>query len=177
VMDSPHTDPELHDWLRWAAEDGNTPAYVRPVAEAALIACLPDYELLRPVLVELMRQHPEPPPGPAASGDPATSDFKSVGGTHKRHGPYTAEAQRTLVLSAGQVPYSLKDFLINRGTGAKAIRNCSFGPFKKPSSLLLGSNVEANHPYEACEVWGQLGQAYGEVFKAGLMVLPIHASP
>lgn len=58
-MDSPHTDPELHHWLRWASERGNTPTFVRTVAEAALIACSPDYVLLRPVLVELNRRYPE----------------------------------------------------------------------------------------------------------------------
>jgi hypothetical protein len=60
-MDSPHTDPELRDWLRWASESANTPMFVRTVAEAALIACIPDYVLLRPVLVELKRRHPQQP--------------------------------------------------------------------------------------------------------------------
>lgn len=59
-MLSANTDPELHDWLRWAAEAGNTPMFVRKVAEAALIACLPDYELLRPVLMELKGRYPQP---------------------------------------------------------------------------------------------------------------------
>ena len=54
-----HTDPELSQWLRWASERGNTPAFLRTVAKAALIACLPDYALLRPVLVELKRRYPE----------------------------------------------------------------------------------------------------------------------
>jgi hypothetical protein len=36
----------------------NAPAFVRKVAEAALIACSPDYELLRPVLIELKRSFP-----------------------------------------------------------------------------------------------------------------------
>lgn len=31
--------------------------FVRTVAEAALIACSPDYELLRPVLIELKRRY------------------------------------------------------------------------------------------------------------------------
>ena len=69
-MDSPYTDPELRQWLRGASENGNTPSFVRTVAAAALIACLPDYELLRPVLLELKRRYPEPQPGPTASGDP-----------------------------------------------------------------------------------------------------------
>jgi len=49
----------LLDWLRWASESGNTPVFVRRVAEAALIACIPDYLLLRPVLAELKRRYPE----------------------------------------------------------------------------------------------------------------------
>lgn len=57
-MLSANTDPELRSWLRWASERGNTPMFVRTVAEAALIACKPDYELLRPVLVELKRRYP-----------------------------------------------------------------------------------------------------------------------
>jgi hypothetical protein len=60
-MDSAFTDPELRDWLRWAAECGNTPAFVRTVAKTALIACSPDYELLRSMLVELRRRYPQPP--------------------------------------------------------------------------------------------------------------------
>ena len=54
-----HTDPELSQWLRWASEPGNTPMFVRTVAEAALMACMPDYVLLRPELVELKRRYPE----------------------------------------------------------------------------------------------------------------------
>jgi hypothetical protein len=57
MNDSPHTDPELSQWLRWASEDGNTPSFVPTVAEAALIACSPDYGLLGPVLVELKRRY------------------------------------------------------------------------------------------------------------------------
>jgi len=45
----PHTDPELRQSLRSALESGSMPMFVRKVAEAALIACSPDYELLRPV--------------------------------------------------------------------------------------------------------------------------------
>jgi hypothetical protein len=59
VMDSPHNDPELHNWLHWASERGNTPTFVRTVAEAARMACMPDYALLRPVLVELKWRYPE----------------------------------------------------------------------------------------------------------------------
>jgi hypothetical protein len=57
-MLSANTDPELREWLRRAAEGGNAPAFVRTVAEAALVACLPDYELLRPVLLQLKRRYP-----------------------------------------------------------------------------------------------------------------------
>jgi hypothetical protein len=56
MMDSANTDPELRHWLRWASEGGNAPAFVRKVGEAALIACSPDYLLLRSVLVELKRR-------------------------------------------------------------------------------------------------------------------------
>jgi len=59
-MDSAHTDPALSQRLRWASEEGTAPAFVRKVAEAALVACSPDYELLRPVLLELKRRYPEP---------------------------------------------------------------------------------------------------------------------
>jgi hypothetical protein len=55
-MDCPHTDPELHNWLRWASERGNTPMFVRTVVEAASMACLPEYALLRPMLAELKRR-------------------------------------------------------------------------------------------------------------------------
>jgi hypothetical protein len=58
-MDSPHTGPEVRQWLRWASERGNTPMFARTVAEAALVACIPDYILLRPVLLELKRRYPE----------------------------------------------------------------------------------------------------------------------
>jgi hypothetical protein len=36
--------------------------FVSKVADAASAACIPDYELLRPVLLELKRRYPEPPP-------------------------------------------------------------------------------------------------------------------
>ena len=58
-MDSAHTDPDLSQWLRWAAESGDTPMFVSMVAQTALIACMPDYQLLRPVLIELKRRYPE----------------------------------------------------------------------------------------------------------------------
>jgi hypothetical protein len=58
MMDSANTAPELSHWLRWASESANTPMFARLIAGAALIACTPDYLLLRPVLIELGRQHP-----------------------------------------------------------------------------------------------------------------------
>jgi hypothetical protein len=55
---SANTDPELTDWLRWASESGEVPIFVRTVAEAAFLADLRNYALLRPVLLELKRQWP-----------------------------------------------------------------------------------------------------------------------
>jgi hypothetical protein len=49
--------------------------FVRMVADAACLACMPDFEMLRPVLVALKRQHPEPPPGLAALDDPELSGW------------------------------------------------------------------------------------------------------
>jgi hypothetical protein len=63
MTESANTDPELRGWLRWAVECSNTPMFVRTLAEAALIACSPDYVLLRPVMVELKRRYHEPEPG------------------------------------------------------------------------------------------------------------------
>jgi len=60
---NPHsasTDPELRDWLRWASKSGEVPVFVRAVAGAATVADLPNYALLRPVLLELKRQRPMP---------------------------------------------------------------------------------------------------------------------
>jgi hypothetical protein len=59
IMYSAGTDLELRDWLRRASESAGTPLVVRAVPEAALIACSTDYELLRPVLLELKRWYPE----------------------------------------------------------------------------------------------------------------------
>ncbi len=38
VMDSPHNDPELGQWLRWVTGNGRVPYFVHTVAEAALIS-------------------------------------------------------------------------------------------------------------------------------------------
>jgi len=59
MMDSANTDLELRQWLRWAFKVGKVPVFVRTIDENALLACIPDYELLRPVLLDLRRRHPE----------------------------------------------------------------------------------------------------------------------
>ena len=59
MMYSAYTDPKLRQWLRWASESAKVPSFVPTVAEAALLACSPEYELLRPVLLELKRRYPE----------------------------------------------------------------------------------------------------------------------
>ena len=50
-MISPATDENVHDWLRWGEENGSS--FLKPTAEAALIANLKHYNLLRPALLEL----------------------------------------------------------------------------------------------------------------------------
>ena len=50
------TDPELRDWIRWASDSGEVPIFVRTIADAASIADLRNYALLRPVLLELKRK-------------------------------------------------------------------------------------------------------------------------
>jgi hypothetical protein len=57
---SANNDPKLAHWLRWASESGEVPMFVRTIAEATSIANLADYALLRPVLLELKRQSPQP---------------------------------------------------------------------------------------------------------------------
>lgn len=63
-------DPEIRVWLRSAPDGGNNPVFVRTIAHAAQTACVPDYSLLRPVLLELKRRYPEPPSRPATPEDP-----------------------------------------------------------------------------------------------------------
>jgi hypothetical protein len=55
VMSPPATDEELHDWLRWAEENGTS--FPRKLAEAAFWADLKEYALLRPVLLGLKETH------------------------------------------------------------------------------------------------------------------------
>ena len=50
-MDSASTDPELHDWLVLAEEHGSN--FIRALAEAALVADLKHYTLLRPGLLKV----------------------------------------------------------------------------------------------------------------------------
>lgn len=57
-MISPATDEELHDWLRWAEENGSS--FLKTTAEAALIADIEHYNLLRPVLLALKSEWPKP---------------------------------------------------------------------------------------------------------------------
>jgi hypothetical protein len=55
-MCSVYDDVELHDWLRWAEENG--PSFLRTIAEAAFAADLKNYNLIRPARpVEAERGH------------------------------------------------------------------------------------------------------------------------
>jgi hypothetical protein len=54
----PAADVELHDWLRWAEENGGS--FLKATAEAALIADREQYNLLRPFLLELKEEWPNP---------------------------------------------------------------------------------------------------------------------
>jgi len=55
---SANTDNELRPWLRWAEENGGS--FLKATAEAALIADLEHYNLLRPFLLELKEEWPNP---------------------------------------------------------------------------------------------------------------------
>jgi 5-methylcytosine-specific restriction endonuclease McrA len=63
------TDPELADWLRWASESGEVPNFIRAIAEAAFLADLPNYALLRPILLKLKSESPETPDAPTMSAE------------------------------------------------------------------------------------------------------------
>lgn len=54
TTESAFTDPELHDWLIWTEENGS--GFLRAIAEAALVADLKSYNLLRPVLLKLKEE-------------------------------------------------------------------------------------------------------------------------
>jgi hypothetical protein len=51
------TDNELHDWLASAAEHGTS--FLRAIAEAAFLSDLKHYRVLRPVLLNLKKMHPD----------------------------------------------------------------------------------------------------------------------
>lgn len=53
-MDSAYTDPELHEWLVWAEEHGSN--FMRALAEAAMVADIKHFNLLRPVLLKLKKE-------------------------------------------------------------------------------------------------------------------------
>ena len=56
-MVSVRQDDELFGWLRWAETNG--PIFVRTLAEAAFLADLRYYDLLRPVLLKLKEEYPQ----------------------------------------------------------------------------------------------------------------------
>jgi hypothetical protein len=58
LMISPATDEELYGWLHRVETNG--PGFLRAMAEAALLADLKHYSLLRPVLLELKKEWPKP---------------------------------------------------------------------------------------------------------------------
>lgn len=55
-FDSVATDTELHDWIRYQAENGNS--FMRTLSEAAMLADIPSYLLLRPVLLQFRQLYP-----------------------------------------------------------------------------------------------------------------------
>jgi hypothetical protein len=55
-----YDDPELTDWLEWAYESGEVPSFFRTMAEAAFLADMPHYVLLRPTLLVLKQERPRP---------------------------------------------------------------------------------------------------------------------
>jgi hypothetical protein len=56
-MCSVYDDVELFDWLRWTEE--NSPGFLKTVAEAAFLADLANYNLLRPALLKLKDSNPQ----------------------------------------------------------------------------------------------------------------------
>ena len=60
MLYSVYDDPDLAYWLRGASEGGEVPRFVRTIAEAPFIADLPNYNLLRPILLALKRERPMP---------------------------------------------------------------------------------------------------------------------
>lgn len=56
-MDSPHTEPELRDWLRWASESGRVPTFVRTIAEAAFVVFRADAAFAKPEIYDAPEEH------------------------------------------------------------------------------------------------------------------------
>jgi hypothetical protein len=55
-MCSVYEDTELYDWLRWAEENGTS--FLRRIADAAFVADLKNYNLIRPALLKLKEANP-----------------------------------------------------------------------------------------------------------------------
>ncbi len=55
-MCSVYEDAELYDWLRWAEENGTS--FLRTMAQAAFVADIKHYLLLRPTLFKLKEANP-----------------------------------------------------------------------------------------------------------------------
>jgi hypothetical protein len=58
---SVYEDEDLIRWVRWG-ESGKAGSFIQTVCEAALVADIRHYLVLRPALLEFMRQHPMEPP-------------------------------------------------------------------------------------------------------------------
>ena len=58
ATESAYTDNELREWLVWLSS-ANVSSFLRAISEAASLADLKDYALLRPTLVELKQKYPE----------------------------------------------------------------------------------------------------------------------
>jgi len=55
---SAFTDEELSSWLRWALDNGS--GFLQRIAESAMVADIRHYHLMRPILLELMKECPKP---------------------------------------------------------------------------------------------------------------------
>jgi hypothetical protein len=80
---SANIDPELTVWLRWVSESSEIPSLVRKIAEASFLADLPNYALLRPLLLELKRQRPRASQI-VATGFPRLSGWSTARLLHQR---------------------------------------------------------------------------------------------
>ncbi len=59
ATESAYTDNELRDWLVWSSS-ANVSSFLRAISEAAMVADLKHYNLLRPTLLELKKEWPKP---------------------------------------------------------------------------------------------------------------------